>query len=561
MSVVRPEFGPTLPELLAPRVRALPRAAQRRARRAGGASSSPALAYAVVHQRGGRRAPAGRRPLADRATTCSTRRRSQRVAPARAETLRLQTPAGPAAPQRFTVTPYTLPPYKGDATGILTLQSANMIDADARGRIPGFVWRGDGRVNYNRQPGYEILFQAKIDGRTTYGRRTILAAGRRHAPARGRRHLACSPRAPPRSRASTRSARRTARAEDRDPLVPLRHRAPVSDDGQVTFDDFARVDIRVGRIVEVEDFPEARQPAWKLRVDFGPEIGVKRSSAQITNYAREELEGRLVLAVVNFPPRQIGPVRSEVLVLGTYSADGVLLLAPEPQARARRPRRLSRRPARVGSAAGRDGAAGGRRRRGAAGRATGRCRRWAAGRRPAAASASGSRRRRRGRAGGGGGAVVGRRRRRPRASARRGRRRRPTTRCPAARPEASRCRTPAAGRPSRPRPRRRCARVPVAGGRAAAGGRRIGERVLGALSSRRRRFVAAPSASRRLLGHGGLAVGRRVGWRAGATAGWACEATTTGVVAPRRPRRVPRRVAAARGGGGGGPGRPRPRRR
>ena len=100
----------------------------------------------------------------------------------------------------------------------------------------------------------------------------------------------------------------------------------------IDYDDFAKVDMRVGRIVEVEEFPEARKPAWKLRVDFGEEIGVKRSSAQITNYSREELEGRLVVGVVNFPPRQIGPVRSEVLVLGTYSADGVLLLSPEPQA-------------------------------------------------------------------------------------------------------------------------------------------------------------------------------------------------------------------------------------
>jgi tRNA-binding protein len=106
----------------------------------------------------------------------------------------------------------------------------------------------------------------------------------------------------------------------------------VTADGEITFDQFAAVDIRVGRIVEVEDFPEARKPAWKLRVDFGAEIGIKRSSAQVKNYAREELEGRLVLAVVNFPPRQIGPVRSEVLVLGTYSEDGVLLLSPEPNA-------------------------------------------------------------------------------------------------------------------------------------------------------------------------------------------------------------------------------------
>jgi tRNA-binding protein len=102
---------------------------------------------------------------------------------------------------------------------------------------------------------------------------------------------------------------------------------------EIAFDDFMRVDMRVGRIVGVEDFPEARSPAWKLRVDFGPEIGVKRSSAQIRNYEREELEGRLVIGVVNFPPRQIGPVRSEVLVLGTYTEDRtVLLLAPEPNA-------------------------------------------------------------------------------------------------------------------------------------------------------------------------------------------------------------------------------------
>jgi tRNA-binding protein len=101
---------------------------------------------------------------------------------------------------------------------------------------------------------------------------------------------------------------------------------------EIAPEDFAKVDIRVGRIVAVEDFPEARRPAWKLRVDFGDDLGVKRSSAQITNYAREDLEGRLVLAVVNFPPRQIGPVRSEVLVLGTLSAEGVLLIAPEPGA-------------------------------------------------------------------------------------------------------------------------------------------------------------------------------------------------------------------------------------
>jgi tRNA-binding protein len=99
---------------------------------------------------------------------------------------------------------------------------------------------------------------------------------------------------------------------------------------EISFDDFRKVDMRVGRVVEVEDFPEARKPAWKLRIDFGPEIGVRRSSAQITNYTREELEGSLVVGVVNFPPRQVGPVRSEVLVVGAVEEDGtVLILRPD----------------------------------------------------------------------------------------------------------------------------------------------------------------------------------------------------------------------------------------
>jgi tRNA-binding protein len=97
----------------------------------------------------------------------------------------------------------------------------------------------------------------------------------------------------------------------------------------IDYDDFAKVDMRVGRIVAVEDFPEARKPAWKLTIDFGAEIGLKRSSAQITNYSRDELEGRLVVGVVNFPPRQIGPVRSEVLVLGASDEQGrVIVLGP-----------------------------------------------------------------------------------------------------------------------------------------------------------------------------------------------------------------------------------------
>jgi tRNA-binding protein len=99
----------------------------------------------------------------------------------------------------------------------------------------------------------------------------------------------------------------------------------------ITYDDFAKVDIRVGRIVRTEPFPEARKPAIKLWVDFGPEIGEKRSSAQLTrHYTPEGLLGRLVMGVVNFPPRQIGKVMSEVLVLGVPDAEGeVVLLAPD----------------------------------------------------------------------------------------------------------------------------------------------------------------------------------------------------------------------------------------
>lgn len=96
----------------------------------------------------------------------------------------------------------------------------------------------------------------------------------------------------------------------------------------IDWEDFMRVELRVGTVVEVEDFPEARNPAWILRVDFGPEIGVKKSSAQITaHYDRDSLMGRQVLAVVNFPPKQIGPIRSECLVTGFADANGDIVLA------------------------------------------------------------------------------------------------------------------------------------------------------------------------------------------------------------------------------------------
>ena len=101
----------------------------------------------------------------------------------------------------------------------------------------------------------------------------------------------------------------------------------------ITWEQFEAVEMRVGRIVSVDDFPEARVPAWKLELDFGPELGIRRSSAQITSYSREELEGALVVAVVNFPPKRIGPFTSEVLVLGALDDElGVVLVRPDRDA-------------------------------------------------------------------------------------------------------------------------------------------------------------------------------------------------------------------------------------
>jgi hypothetical protein len=181
MSVVRPEFGPTLPELLGPRVRALPKAAQIALAAVAALILVALAALALRGTEDNRTRAVVREPLAYNLVYPPS---LQRVKPQANETLRLETAPGSEAPQSLAVKPFTLPPYHGDSTGILTLMSANMITRMSK-QYPGFVWRGDGRVNYNRQPGYEILFQARLNGKTTYGRRTLLVPGGDTPPKEG----------------------------------------------------------------------------------------------------------------------------------------------------------------------------------------------------------------------------------------------------------------------------------------------------------------------------------------------------------------------------------------
>jgi tRNA-binding protein len=113
--------------------------------------------------------------------------------------------------------------------------------------------------------------------------------------------------------------------------MPVTHDPDSPPAAEIAFDDFLKIDVRVGTIVAVDPFPEARKPAWKLTIDFGPAIGTRRSSAQVTaHYAADALVGRQVAAVVNLPPRRIGPFMSEVLTLGFPDADGaVVLVSPD----------------------------------------------------------------------------------------------------------------------------------------------------------------------------------------------------------------------------------------
>jgi hypothetical protein len=173
VSVVRPEFGPTLPELIGPRVRALPRAVRIGLAALAALVVIAAAALLLRDNRDTRPHAVVRAPVA---FNLLYPKPLERVKPRGRETLRLQTPAGSSAPQSFAVTPLKLPPYRGDSSAVLLGMSARLIQQMTR-TIPGFVWRADGRVNYNRQPGYEIQFQAKIGGKTTYGRRTLLVPG------------------------------------------------------------------------------------------------------------------------------------------------------------------------------------------------------------------------------------------------------------------------------------------------------------------------------------------------------------------------------------------------
>jgi hypothetical protein len=181
VSVVRPELGPTLPELVGPRLRTWPRAA-----RVALAALAVLVLAALVAWRVGpgarERVPAVvAEPVA---FNLAIPKGMRRVAPARGESLRLETPAGAAAPQSFAVAPLRLAAYRGDVSAALMGLSPALIER-MRADVPGFVWRGDGRVNFNRQPGYQVLFQARIGGRTTYGRRIMLVPGGDEPPREG----------------------------------------------------------------------------------------------------------------------------------------------------------------------------------------------------------------------------------------------------------------------------------------------------------------------------------------------------------------------------------------
>jgi hypothetical protein len=180
MSVVREEFGPTLPELLGERLRVPPRTIWRVVGAVGVLVVLVLAWLAFVRDTPGQDAVVVREPVAFNLVHTDALRRAT---PRAGETLRLQT-RDSAAPQSFAVKPLRLAPYKGDVSASLTLLSARLI-REMSAEYPGFLWRGDGRVNINKQPGYQIVFQTRIDGRTTYGKRVLLVAAPDPPPREG----------------------------------------------------------------------------------------------------------------------------------------------------------------------------------------------------------------------------------------------------------------------------------------------------------------------------------------------------------------------------------------
>jgi hypothetical protein len=170
MSVVRPEFGPTLPELLGPRLRGLGRRGRIALGVAAGLLVLAVTGLLALRDGDGRTTVVVREPIAFNLLVPAS---LQRVAPAGDEVLRLQSPRGTEAPQRLTATPLRLAPYRGDAGATLAILTVRLID-EMRAELPGFVHRGDGRARVNQAPGYQIAYQARIGGRTTYGRRVLV---------------------------------------------------------------------------------------------------------------------------------------------------------------------------------------------------------------------------------------------------------------------------------------------------------------------------------------------------------------------------------------------------
>ena len=221
--------------------------------------------------------------------------------------------------QQFTVRAVRVPAYRGDVNGLLPALhvAAGRGGASEPTRRSSCAARAACGSTSSRATRY--FFQTRVGGRTTYGRRLLLFDRGAGGAAR-RATCCCSPSAPTRCRGAdavgSNGALKTALRSFRFGTSAREPRSSSTTSRRSTCASAGSSRSRTS--------PRRGSPAWKLRVDFGPELGVKRSSAQIRNYPREELEGRLVVAVVNFPPRQIGPVRSEVLVLGTYSGDVVL---------------------------------------------------------------------------------------------------------------------------------------------------------------------------------------------------------------------------------------------